>query len=127
MVTSRHVLLIEDEPNIMEAMRFFLSRDGWEVSCHGDGASALDAVLRHAPDIVVLDVMLPGRSGFEVLADLRADARTAALPVLVLTAKGQARDRLRAEELGTSDFMTKPFSNAEVRDRLQRLLGNGAA
>lgn len=123
---ERHLLLIEDEPNIMEAMRFFLSRDGWHVSCHGDGRTAVDAVHRHAPDVVVLDVMLPGRSGFDILADLRSDPRTRALPVLVLTAKGQARDRLRAEELGSSDFMTKPFSNTEVRDRLARLLLDGS-
>jgi len=119
---GHHVLLIEDEPNIMEAIRFFLSRDGWRVSCHSDGATALDAVARFAPDVVVLDVMLPNRSGFDVLRDLRSDPATATLPILMLTAKGQARDRERAEHLGSSAFMTKPFSNSEVRDQLRRLV-----
>ena len=104
------VLLIEDEPNIATAIAFLLGRDGWQVSQHQDGATAPEAVARHAPDVVVLDAMLPGRSGFEVLAALRAGAH-AELPVLMLTAKGQAKDRARAEALGASRFMTKPFSN----------------
>lgn len=118
-----HVLLIEDEPNIMEAIRFFLSRDGWKVSCHSDGATAMAEIGRITPDVVVLDVMLPNRSGFDVLRDLRADPALGALPVLMLTAKGQAKDRSRAEDLGASGFMTKPFSNAEVRDKLRSLVG----
>jgi DNA-binding response OmpR family regulator len=122
---ERKVLLVEDEPNIMEAIRFFLSRDGWKVSCHSDGATALAEITRVAPDVVVLDVMLPNRGGFDVLRDLRADPALAALPVLMLTAKGQAKDRSRARELGASDFMTKPFSNAEVRDKLRTLVQPG--
>mgnify|MGYP001803794039 FL=1 len=117
-----HVLLIEDEPNIIEAIRFILSRDGWRVSCHSDGATAVDTVSRLEPDVVVLDVMLPNRNGFDILRDLRAQKATAALPVLMLTAKGQAKDRERAEDLGVSAFMTKPFANAEVIDRLRSLV-----
>ncbi len=120
-----HVLLIEDEPNIAEAIRFFLSRDGWRVSCHSDGATAMGEIARTTPDVVVLDVMLPNRSGFDVLRDLRADPAWKSLPVLVLTAKGQARDRERAEHLGATGFMAKPFSNAEVRDKLRDLVGHG--
>lgn len=121
---SHHVLLIEDEPNIMEAIRFFLSRDGWKVSCHSDGATAVTEVNRVEPDVVVLDVMLPNRSGFDVLKDLRADPATKELPVLMLTAKGQTKDRERAEHLGTSGFMTKPFSNAEVLEKLRSMVGH---
>lgn len=117
-----HVLLIEDEPNIIEAIRFILSRDGWQVSCHSDGATAVDTVTRLAPDVVILDVMLPNRNGFDILRDLRAQEATAGLPVLMLTAKGQAKDRERAEDLGASAFMTKPFANAEVIDRLRSLV-----
>ena len=115
---AHHVMLIEDEPNIMEAIRFILSRDGWKVSCHSDGATALAAIQRVTPDVVVLDVMLPNRSGFEVLKDL---------PVLMLTAKGQTKDRERAALLGSNAFMTKPFSNAEVRDRLRAMVSHGEA
>jgi len=119
---GHHVLLIEDEPNIIEAMRFILSRDGWQVSCHSDGATALQVVTDLRPDVVVLDVMLPNRNGFDILRDLRAEDATASLPVLMLTAKGQAKDRDRAEGLGASAFMTKPFANSEVIDRLRSLV-----
>lgn len=111
---SKRILLVEDEPNIIEAIRFILSRDGWQVSTHSDGTSAMDAIRRARPDVVVLDVMLPGRSGFDILRDLRAGDDTRALPVLMLTAKGQGRDREQAERYGVTRFMTKPFSNAEV-------------
>jgi DNA-binding response OmpR family regulator len=111
---SKRILLVEDEPNIIEAIRFILSRDGWQVSTHSDGTSAIDAIRRAAPDVVVLDVMLPGRSGFDILRELRANEGTRGLPVLMLTAKGQGRDREQAERYGVTHFMTKPFSNAEV-------------
>ncbi|MEL6587240.1 MAG: response regulator [Pseudomonadota bacterium] len=115
------VLLIEDEPNIATAIAFLLQRDGWRVSTHCDGATALDAVLRHVPDVVVLDVMLPGKSGFDVLAAIRGSDRPD-LPVLMLTAKGQTKDRERAEALGVSTFMTKPFSNQELLTRVRALV-----
>jgi DNA-binding response OmpR family regulator len=115
------VLLIEDEPNIATAISFLLQRDGWQVWAHHDGVTALDAVARHDPDVVVLDVMLPGRSGFDVLAGLRARADRPDLPVLMLTAKGQAKDRERAEALGVDRFMTKPFSNAELVGAIRTL------
>lgn len=114
-------LLIEDEDNILEAIRFLLSRDGWEVMGHGDGASALDAVARIAPDVLVLDVMLPGRSGLDVLRDLRQAPDTAALPVLMLTAKGGAKDRELALELGANAFLSKPFANAEMVETMRSL------
>jgi CheY-like chemotaxis protein len=94
---GKHVLLIEDEENIAEAIRFILSRDGWRVShvCEGAGAGAARA--ETGADLVILDHMLPGVSGLEMLAALRADPRTAALPVMMLTAKGHPRDREAAE------------------------------
>ncbi len=114
------VLLIEDEPNIATAIAFLLQRDGWRVSTHADGTTAMDAVVRHAPDVVVLDVMLPGRSGFDILGSIRAGDRPD-LPVLMLTAKGQKQDRERAEALGVSRFMSKPFSNRELVDAVRAL------
>jgi len=118
------VLLIEDEPNIIEAIRFILSRDGWAVDVHSDGATALDAVTARAPDLVILDVMLPNRSGYDILADLRASEATEALPVLMLTARGQKKDREMAERYGVSRFMTKPFSNSEVLSSVRELVGS---
>ncbi len=118
---SGHVLLIEDEPNIIEAIGFILSRDGWRVDTHSNGVDAVDVVRAKAPDVVILDVMLPGRSGYDILRDLRNDPVTQTLPILMLTARGQSKDREMAERAGVSRFMTKPFSNAEVLDAVRAL------
>ncbi|MFC2968736.1 response regulator transcription factor [Acidimangrovimonas pyrenivorans] len=120
---DKHVLLIEDEPNIIEAIRFILTRDGWQVTTHDSGEDAMAVLRAAAPDVVVLDVMLPGRSGFEVLQELRADPAYEKLPVLMLTAKGQERDRELAERYGASRFMTKPFANTEILASMRDLVG----
>lgn len=111
---GKRVLLIEDEPNIIEAISFLLLRDGWQVDTHSNGDDAVQVVLDKQPDILILDVMLPGRSGYEILQDLRATESTSNLPVLMLTARGQSKDRDMAERMGASRFMTKPFSNDEI-------------
>jgi DNA-binding response OmpR family regulator len=121
-IMGGRVLLIEDEPNIIEAIRFILSRDGWSVDTHSDGATAMEAIRRRRPDGVILDAMLPNRSGYDILADLRAAEDTAALPVLMLTARGQAKDRELAERHGVSRFMTKPFSNSEVLSTVREIV-----
>lgn len=120
---GKRVLLIEDEPNIIEAISFVLSRDGFTVHTHEDGETAMDKLRSSQPDMIILDVMLPGRSGFDILRDIREDAQAAELPVLMLTAKGQAKDRELALRLGANHFMTKPFSNREVRDYVSGVLG----
>ena len=119
---GRNVLVIEDEPNIVEALRFLLMRDGWEVATHGSGSDALERIRAGVPDLLILDVMLPGRSGYDILTDLRADPATRDLPVLLLTARGQQKDREQAERLGASRFMAKPFSNAEMLEALRQLV-----
>ncbi len=119
---GKRVLVIEDEPNIIEAISFILSRDGWTVHTHADGASANAKIRTTPPDLVILDVMLPGKSGFDILRDLRADDETASIPVLMLTARGQTRDREMAQRLGVTQFMTKPFSNAEVLESVRTLV-----
>ena len=118
-----HVLLIEDEPNIAEAIRFVLTRDGWRVSVLADGAAAVREVARLRPDLVILDLMLPGMSGLEIVALLRADPLTQGLPVMMLTAKGLGRDREAAVRAGVTLFMTKPFANAEVVTQARALVG----
>ncbi len=123
---GKKILLIEDEPNITEALRFILLRDGFAVDTHADGSTALEAIRARAPDMVILDVMLPNRSGFDILRDLRAEAPLRALPVLMLTARGQKRDRELAERYGASRFMTKPFSNADVLASVRELTGRAA-
>ncbi|MGL4320457.1 MAG: response regulator transcription factor [Paracoccaceae bacterium] len=117
-----HVLLIEDEVNIAEALRFILMRDGWQVSTLADGAKALQMVAECKPDVVILDLMLPGASGLDILRGLRSQAETATLPVLMLTAKGQGRDREAAEQAGVTSFMTKPFANADIVARVRAMV-----
>ncbi len=119
---TKRVLLIEDEPNIIEAVSFILSRDGYDVKTHSNGHDAIEAVLARAPDLIILDVMLPGRSGFDILRDIRANEQTADLPVLMLTARGQDTDRDMAERYGASQYMTKPFSNADVLATVRDLM-----
>jgi DNA-binding response OmpR family regulator len=118
-----HVLLIEDEPNIAEAIRFLLSRDGMRVSHLVEGTGALHLMHEDRPDLVILDHMLPGMSGLEVLTALRADPRTRDLQVMMLTARG--RDRDMAERAGADRFMTKPFANAEILAEVRAMLGRG--
>ena len=117
---AAHVLLIEDEPNIAEAIRFLLSRDGLRVSHAAEGAAALVLLRQDPPDLVILDHMLPGMSGLEVLTALRADPASRDLPVMMLTARG--RDREMAEQAGADRFMTKPFSNAEILAEVRAML-----
>ncbi|SEL90824.1 Response regulator receiver domain-containing protein [Roseovarius azorensis] len=116
------VLLIEDEPNIIEAVSFILSRDGWEVKTHSNGHDAMQAVRERAPDLIILDVMLPGKSGFDILQEIRGDTEFADTPVLMLTARGQSKDREMAERAGASQYMTKPFSNADVLAAVRALV-----
>ena len=119
---GKNVLVIEDEPNIIEAISFILSRDGWSVATHSNGHDAVGVVQSAMPDLVILDVMLPGKTGYDILRELRSEDATQALPVLMLTAKGQVKDREMAERAGASRFMTKPFSNAEVLDAVRELV-----
>jgi two-component system OmpR family response regulator len=117
------ILIAEDEPSILESLDFILRRAGWTISAVSDGDAALEAVRRLRPRMLVLDVMLPKRSGFEVLKQIRANPETHALPVLILTAKGQQQDRRIAEEFGADVFVTKPYANAEVVGAVRQLLG----
>ncbi|KPA23331.1 Transcriptional regulatory protein WalR [Shimia sp. SK013] len=119
---GKSVLLIEDEPNIIEAISFILSRDGWSVATHSNGHDAVGVVVGSRPDIVILDVMLPGKTGYEILRELREVEGLVDLPVLMLTAKGQVKDREMAERAGASRFMTKPFSNSEVLEAVRDLV-----
>ena len=118
---GHRVLLIEDEPNIIEAISYILTKDGWTVHTHSNGETAMAKVMQGVPDLIILDVMLPGRSGYDILRDLRAQAETKDVPVMMLTARGQAKDREMEASLGATRFMTKPFSNAEVLESVRAL------
>jgi DNA-binding response OmpR family regulator len=120
------ILLVEDEPSLVEALRFILEEVGFEVESTSDGDEALRRMRRQPFAAVILDIMLPGTDGFDVLRAIRADRALAATPVIVLTAKGHANDRRTAETIGANAFITKPFSNAEVVDRINQLAGSKA-
>ncbi|MBO6782577.1 MAG: response regulator [Alphaproteobacteria bacterium] len=122
---NKRVLLVEDEPNIVESLRFLLERAGFDISVETEGPAALESVLQSPPDVLVLDVMLPELDGFEVLRQLRANPNTRALPVLMLTAKGQKENRETAFEAGADAFITKPFSNTDIVDAVSNLATRG--
>ncbi len=117
------ILIAEDEPAILASLDFILRRAGWSIAAVTDGEAVLPAVRRQAPRMVVLDVMLPRRSGFEVLKAIRADVAMQDLPVMILTAKGQPQDRRIATELGATCFVTKPYANADVVSAVRDLIG----
>jgi len=116
------VLVVEDEPDIAALIAYQLTREGFRVETAGNGPEALNAISRATPDLVVLDRMLPGLSGDEVLARLRAEPATANVPVLVLTAKREQEDRIEGFELGADDYLTKPFSPRELVLRARAIL-----
>lgn len=121
-VSVRRVLVVEDEPDIAALIAYQLTREGFRVETAGNGPEALDAVGREIPDLVVLDRMLPGISGDEVLARLKAEPVTSNIPVLVLTARREQEDRIEGFELGADDYLTKPFSPRELVLRAQAIL-----
>ncbi len=120
----KRVLLAEDEPNIAELLRFLLGRAGFEVETETNGSAALASALASPPAVVILDVMLPGLDGLEVLRRLRADPRGRSTRIVVLTAKGQRADRQAALDGGADAFITKPFSNADLVAAVRRLAGD---
>jgi len=116
------ILIAEDEPAILESLNFILGRCGWVVDSVRDGEEALEAVRRHKPRLLLLDIMLPKRSGLDVLKTMRSDPRLKQIPVLILTARGQQHDRKLAEDLRADSFVTKPYANEEVIREVRRLL-----
>ena len=124
-MTKARILIVEDEPNIVESLSFILGRAGFDVDTVANGVEALDRLRRQSFSALVLDIMLPGMNGLDVLKTIRADHALTILPVMVLTAKGQASDRRAAEAIGADIFVTKPFSNAEVVQHVTRLASGG--
>jgi DNA-binding response OmpR family regulator len=117
---GQRVLVVDDDPTVSDVVRRYLEREGFTVELAGDGQQALDAYDAERPDLVVLDLMLPGIDGLEVCRRLRAQDRT--LPVIMLTALGEESDRVLGLELGADDYVTKPFSPRELVLRVQSVL-----
>jgi type IV pilus assembly protein PilB len=117
------ILLVEDEDQLRRVMKDLLEREGYRVVEAGDGVAALEQVDRHAPDVLLLDLNLPGMDGYGVLSQLRSRPSTATLPVIVLTAKGDEDNEVRVLKLGADDFLTKPFRARALSARLESVLG----
>ena len=116
------VLIIEDSADIAELIKHYLDRAGYDTVVHGSGRDGLVAARQSPPDLVLLDVMLPGMDGMQVCQALRAEPTTSGLPILMLTARGEEADRVRGLELGADDYVTKPFSPKELVARVGALL-----
>jgi CheY-like chemotaxis protein len=121
------VLLVEDEDQLRRVMKDLLERDGYTVAEARDGVQALDQVDRFAPDVIILDLNLPGLDGYSVLTQLRSRPTTRSIPVVVLTAKGDEDNEVRVFEMGADDFITKPFRAKALSARLEAVLGRHRA
>jgi len=119
---KERVLVIDDEEDILELVRFNLSREGYHVIIVGSGEKAIEAARREIPDIIVLDLMLPGIDGLEVAKILKNGAETKEIPIVMLTAKGEEADIVTGLELGADDYVTKPFSPRVLVARLRAVL-----
>ena len=121
---SKRVLICDDEPYIVESVSYVVRKAGFDVVTAEDGDEALAAAHREKPDLVFLDIMMPGLSGDEVCKRLKSDPSTRDTHVVILTARGQEEDERRAMEMGADEFMTKPFSPRKLRARILQLLGD---
>ena len=119
---SAKLLIADDEPNILISLEFLMKREGYEVHLARDGQEALDAIAALRPDLVLLDVMMPRKSGFDVCQEVRATEALKHTRILMLTAKGRDTDVAKGTALGVNAYMTKPFSTTELVEKVRELL-----
>jgi two-component system alkaline phosphatase synthesis response regulator PhoP len=123
----KKVLVCDDEPYIVESVSYVVRKAGYEVVVAEDGEEALEAGRREVPDLIFLDIMMPKLSGYDVCKQLKEDPATRGIYIVMLTARGQEEDELKAVEVGADEFMTKPFSPRKMRAKLQELLGDNSS
>jgi two-component system alkaline phosphatase synthesis response regulator PhoP len=123
---NRKILIVDDEPNILVSLEYLMKREGFEVHVAHDGEEALEVLRRERPRLVLLDVMMPKKSGFEVCQELRADEAIKDTLVLMLTAKGRDTDVAKGLGVGADAYVTKPFSTRELVQKVRELLEGGA-
>ena len=119
------VLVVDDEPNIVLSLEFLMQQAGFEVETAEDGATALAKVKAAPPDLILLDISLPGISGFDVLEQLRQEPLYAKLPIIMLTAHGREVEKEKGLALGADDYVTEPFSTQALVEKVQALLAEG--
>ena len=118
----KRIVVVDDEPGVGEAIRQLLSRDGFAIESPGDARAALPELIREAPDLVILDVNMPGMSGWELCAILRRQSTTRNVPILFLTGRRELKDRITAMQFGGSDYLAKPFGADELRRKVHAAL-----
>jgi len=121
---TKSVLVVDDEPNIVLSLEFLMKKAGYEVRIARDGNEALEAVVEKTPDLILLDLMIPGRDGYDVCQTLRRSEEWAGIPIIMLTAKGREVEKEKGMALGANDYVTKPFSTSELTKRVKELLGD---
>ena len=121
---SYKIILAEDEPQIARLTKFKLEREGYEVIWEKDGGAALESIKANNPDLVLLDVMMPVMDGYQVLKKMKENENTKNIPIIMLTAKGQEQDVVKGIEMGSADYVVKPFRPAELVARIKKILGD---
>lgn len=124
---STAILIADDEPNILVSLEFLMKREGYTVHLARDGVEALEVLRRERPRLLLLDVMMPGKTGFEVCQEVRHDEAVKDTLILMLTAKGRETDIVKGMALGANAYMTKPFSTRELVLKVRELLEGGAS
>lgn len=122
---TKKILIADDEPNIVISLEFLMKREGYEVLIANDGEEAVHRIRSDVPDLVLLDVMMPKKSGFEVCQEVKANPELQSTRILMLTAKGRDTEVAKGLALGADAYMTKPFSTKELVERVRELLGEG--
>lgn len=120
---SQKILVADDEPNIVISLEYLLKREGYTVLVARDGQDALDTITRERPDLVLLDVMMPKKTGFEVCQEVRANEDLQGIKILMLTAKGRDTDVAKGTALGADAYMTKPFATRDLVQKVAQMLG----
>ncbi|MBK8175621.1 MAG: response regulator [Rhodospirillales bacterium] len=121
---AKSILVVEDEPNIVLSLQFLMKKAGFDVRVARDGEEALAAVVNRAPDLILLDVMIPKRDGYDVCQTIRANADWQGIYIIMLTAKGREVDREKGIALGANDYVTKPFSTRDLTEKVKQILNN---
>jgi len=120
---GKKILVVDDEPNIVRSLTFVLDKGGYDVSIAGDGVEAMSMIRESKPNILILDVMMPNKSGYDVCSEIKSDPELRDIHVVMLTAKGQVGDREAALSQGADEYISKPFSPIEILARVKELLG----
>ncbi|MCU7892024.1 MAG: response regulator [Candidatus Thiodiazotropha sp. (ex Ustalcina ferruginea)] len=118
----KKILIVDDEPNIVLSVEYLMKREGYQVTTANDGQTALELLSETKPDLLILDVMMPRKNGFEVCSEIRADPTLSRLPILMLSAKGREAEIKKGVSLGADAYITKPFSTHDLVDMVNKLL-----